>query len=81
MRDETILKYLSTTPCYREGDSSLFDEEEMLKGNKYVPLRDVVERFVDIDRYYRGEPWNIKQILKNLNMIQPIELDEDNGIN
>ena len=45
----------------------------MLDENKTVPIRDLVERFVDVDKEYNGEHSNIMQILKNIDMIIPVE--------
>ena len=42
--------------------------------NLYVNLSELVERFVEVDEYYNHEPWNLLQILSNINMIIPIEI-------
>ena len=45
----------------------------MLDENKTVPIRDLVERFVGIDKEFNGSHWNIMQILKNIDMVVPVE--------
>ena len=48
--------------------------KEYLKStNKTVPVKDLVERFIKIDKEFNGEPWNILQILTNIDMIVPVE--------
>ena len=47
--------------------------KKMLDENKTIPIRDLVERFVGIDKEFHGEPWNIRQILTNMDMIIPVE--------
>ncbi len=66
-----MLKYLLSTGLWQY--DSLLDEEDMMDTDKTVPIKDLVERFVEIDKEYNGESWNIKQILANINMIIPVE--------
>lgn len=71
MSKEEMIKYLLSTGLWQDDD--LFYEEKMMNTNKTIPIRDLVERFIDVDKEYNGEPWNIKQILANINMIIPVE--------
>jgi hypothetical protein len=64
--------YLTSTGLYKD-DADMFYEEEMIRSDKTIPISELVERFVDTDKEYKGEPWNIKQILSNINMIIPVE--------
>ena len=45
----------------------------MLNDNKTIPVTELVERMVKIDMEFNGRPWNILQILTNINMIVPLE--------
>ena len=59
-------------------DGTKIDIEIMTENpNMYVNLKELVERFIEIDEYYNHEPWNIKQIIANINLIIPIEIGED----
>lgn len=44
---------------------SKYIEDESL----YINKADLVRRFVEVDEYYNHEPWNLMQILTNINMI------------
>ena len=71
MDKDEMIKYLLSTGLWQ--NDNLFYEEKMMDTGKTVPIRDLVERFIDIDKEYNGEPWNIKQIIANINMIIPVE--------
>ena len=73
MTNKEIIDYLASTGLYENTDVDMYYEKRMLDENKTVPIRDLVERFVDVDKEFNGEPWNIMQILKNINMIIPVE--------
>ena len=45
----------------------------MIKTDKTVPIKELVKRFIEIDKEYNGESWNIKQILANIDIIIPVE--------
>lgn len=45
----------------------------MMKSKKTIPISELVERFIEVDKEFRGEPWNILQILANINIIVPVE--------
>lgn len=46
---------------------------------KYIPLQDLVERFVEVDEEYNGEPWNLLQILANISLLRPVDINENNN--
>ena len=73
MERQEMLDYLLSTGLYEEGDRDLYYEKQMIDDGKTVPIRDLVERFIEIDKEFKGKPWNILQILKNINMIIPLE--------
>lgn len=73
MTNKEIIDYLASTGLYENTDVDMYYEKRMLDENKTVPIRDLVERFVDVDKEFNGEPWNIMQILKNIDMIIPVE--------
>lgn len=73
MTNKEIIDYLASTGLYENTDADMYYEKRMLDENKTVPIRDLVERFVDVDKEFNGEPWNIMQILKNIDMIIPVE--------
>lgn len=43
--------------------------------NKYVNLKELTERFIDIDEYYNHEPWNLEQIIANISILIPVEIE------
>lgn len=49
----------------------------MIDSDKTIPISDLVKRFIDIDKYYKGKPWNIRQILANVDIIIPVEDRKD----
>ena len=71
MSKEEMIKYMLSTGLWQ--DDNLFYEEKMMDTDKTIPISELVERFVEIDKEFYGEPWNIKQILANINMIIPVE--------
>lgn len=73
MKNEEIIDYLMSTGLYENTYVDMFYEKKMLDENKTVPIRDLVERFVGVDKEFNGEPWNIRQILTNIDMIIPVE--------
>lgn len=72
MKNKEMLAYLKSTELY-ESDYDLKRVEQMLEENKSISIKDLVERFIDVDEFFHGEPWNIMQILTNVNIIIPIE--------
>lgn len=45
-------------------------KEQILKeGNTLVSKRDLLKRFDEIDKEYEGRPWNLLQILANINIL------------
>lgn len=78
MQEKEMLDYLLSTGLYKDVDQKhpydcLYYEQRMIKTDKTIPIRELVERFIEIDKEYNGEPWNINQILANINMIIPVE--------
>lgn len=73
MTNKEIIDYLVSTGLYENTESDMYYEKKMLDKNKTVPIRDLVERFVDVDKEFNGEHWNIMQILKNIDMVIPVE--------
>ena len=66
-------EYLVSTGLYENTRCDLYYPERMMSTDKTVPIKDLVERFIDIDKEFNGRPWNILQILTNINMIVPVE--------
>ena len=50
-------------------------EQEMLQSDKTIPIKDLVKRFIEIDKEYKGNTWNIRQILSNVDMIVPVKTE------
>ena len=78
MTKQEMLDYLLSTGLFCRGTkqhpySGLFYEEMMIDSDKTVPISELVERFITIDQEYSGRPWNLLQILSNINMIVPVE--------
>lgn len=71
MNKQDMLDYLKSLKIYE--NETLFYEEKMINSNKTIPIKDLVERFIEIDKEYNNQSWNILQILTNINMIIPIE--------
>ena len=72
MTEQEMIEYLKSTELYEEHED-FFYEKEMMSTDKTVPISDLVERFIDIDKEFEGKPWSILQILTNINMIIPVE--------
>ena len=80
MSEQEMLDYLLSTGLYKITDekrpyNDLFYEYRMIKTDKTVPIKDLVERFIEVDKEYNGEPWNIKQILANSNILFLLRTD------
>ena len=78
MSEQEMLDYLISTGLYEitsknSSYRSLYYEQRMIKTNKTIPIKELVKRFIEIDKEYNGEPWNIKQILANIDIIIPVE--------
>lgn len=73
MTKEEMQDYLVSTGLYRNKEEDMFYVNRMMDTDKTVPIKDLVERFIDIDKVYNGELWNICQILANIDMIVPAE--------
>lgn len=71
MEKSEILEYLEKTELFSKWD--LRQTEEMLNDRKSVPINELVERFVEIDKEYSGRPWNILQILAQIRIVVPME--------
>lgn len=66
-----ILDYLEDTELFSRSD--LRNADNMLNNNQSVPINELAERFIKIDKEFSGRPWNILQILSQINMIVPVE--------
>ena len=62
------------TKYYYEELSSLL--EELKSCNGYVSVSELAERFEEIDKEYESEPWNLMQILSNINILTPVYFDK-----
>lgn len=72
MTNQEILDYLKSTGLY-DSRIDLLHIKNMLNDNKTIPVAELVERMVEIDKEFNGQPWNILQILMNIDMIIPLE--------
>lgn len=73
MTIEEMKTYLMSTGLYENTDVDMFYENRMMKTDKTIPIKELVERVVEIDKEYDNEPWNIRQILTNIDIIVPLE--------
>lgn len=73
MNKEEMCDYLISTGLYRKKGLDLSYAKDMIEFNKTIPIKDLVERFIEVDKFYKGKPWNIRNILTNISMIKPIE--------
>lgn len=71
MTKQEKLDYLRSTGLWEEEDN-LFYEEKMMDSKEIVTIKDLTERFIDIDREFNGRPWNILQILANIRLTPTI---------
>lgn len=72
MTNQEILDYLKSTGLY-DSRIDLLHIKDMLNDNKTIPVAELVERTVKIDKEFNGRPWNILQIFMNIDMIIPLE--------
>lgn len=73
MLENEMTAYLMSTGLYEDPDADMFYEKRMMRSDKTIPIKDLVERFIGIDKEFKGESWNIRQILTNIDMIIPVE--------
>ena len=50
--------------------------EKMKQSKGYVSVADLAARFEEIDELYNHEPWDLKQILNNIDIFVPVYLEE-----
>lgn len=60
-----------------EKDLNDLKEQILREGNTSVTKRDLLERFCELDKEYDGSPWNLSQILTNINILIGQESCED----
>lgn len=53
MTEHEMIEYLKSTGLYEEYED-FFYEKEMMNTNKTVPISDLVERFIEIDKEFEG---------------------------
>jgi hypothetical protein len=78
MAEQEMLDYLLSTGLYEKGSTrrpykNMFCEKRMLCTDDTIPIKDLVKRFIKMDKYRNGQPWNIRQILANIDIIIPVE--------
>lgn len=74
------LKNAGQVPCkdakYKK-DLNELKKQILEEGDTSVSKRDLLERFCGIDKEYNGSPWNLSQILANINILIGEEPCED----
>lgn len=78
MTENEMLDYLLSTELYGNSSnkrpySNLYSEQQMMRTDKTIQIRELVERFIEIDKEYNGSPWDIKRILSNIDIIIPVQ--------
>lgn len=73
MTKEEMKTYLMSTGLYENTDTDMFYEDRMMDTDKTIPIKNLVERVVSVDKEFGNKPWNIRQILTNIDMIVPLE--------
>ena len=58
-----------------------FIKELTENSNAYVNIKDLVNLLVDNDKYYNHKPWNLLQILANINLIVPVDYTPKEPLN
>ena len=61
-----------------EKDLNEIKEQILKEGNTLLTKRDLLERFCVIDKEYNGRPWNLLQILANINILIGEEKSQPN---
>lgn len=77
MTSEKMCDYLVSTGLYEKKELDLSYAKDMITSDKTIPISDLVKRFIGIDKHYKGNPWNIRQILANIDIIIPVEDRKD----
>ena len=54
MNKEEMCDYLISTSLYRKKGLDLSYVKDMIDSDKTIPISDLVERFIKIDKYYEG---------------------------
>ncbi len=73
MKKEEMKTYLMSTGLYENTGSDMYYEKKMMDADKTIPISELVERFIGVDKEFGNRPWNIRQILTNIDMIVPLE--------
>ncbi len=60
-----------------EKDLNELKEQILKEGNTLLTKKDLLERFCEIDKEYKGRHWNLLQILANINILIGVEPCED----
>jgi hypothetical protein len=60
-----------------EKDLNELKEQILEDGNTLVSKKDLLERFCEVDKEYNSEPWNLLQILANINILVGEEPSKD----
>lgn len=55
--------------------------KDMKEADGFVSISDLVDRFVDVDEYYHHEPWNLRQIIANIDIFIPVKKEDLIGDN
>lgn len=63
------------TKDYYEEIAYLLEQLKNCKG--YVSVSELAERFEEIDKEYNSEPWNLMQILSNINILVPVYITDN----
>lgn len=56
MTKQEILDYLKSTGLYDDSKTALLYVKNMLNDNKTIPVAELVERMVEIDKEFNGQP-------------------------
>ena len=50
MSEEEMIEYLVSTGLYKDTKSDLFYEKRMINTNKTIPIGELIERFISVDK-------------------------------
>lgn len=88
MLDRIFKKYLDLSKDSNgKANENCMDDElknkikDMKEADGFVSISDLVDRFVDVDDYYHHEPWNIRQIVANIDILIPVKKEDLIGDN
>lgn len=67
---------LSKDENYKRKFEQVYDELDS-EENAYIPVRRLIQLFVKLDKEYNHQPWDLLQILRCIDVICPVYVDDE----